>query len=139
MNTTHYVHTSLRSWARGLRPLEAAVELLIRTGNASLDRAWVRFDETSASYWVDFDDIVDHLATKSGGERRLLTIAASLGSARVTVSLSDAIPSLDRTMLKLAMAAVAHAAGQHEPSSVVSIAEDGSLLTTTAEGLFPWP
>lgn len=36
----HY--DQLREWARGMLPLEAATELLIRAGCAQPDRVWMR-------------------------------------------------------------------------------------------------
>src|SRR4051794_29838344 len=89
-------HQQLTAWAEGLYPVEAATKLLIRGGWAQTWRPWVKpFDGRSKGHWIDFEAIPDELGGLSGGERRFLLIAASLG-AGVPVDLSDALSTLDR-------------------------------------------
>jgi hypothetical protein len=103
-------HGQLRGWARGVPALEAATELLIRGGWAQPSRPWVHRFDGRAGHWVAFDAIPDHIGGLSGGQRRYLRIAASLG-AGVPVDLDDALSTLDRRSVDLVLAAVAHAAG----------------------------
>src|SRR6478735_4851433 len=88
----------LRRWAHGLYTTEAATELLIRAHNgafASDVRPWIK--RTHRSHWIDFPNITEHLDGLSGGEQRLLRIAASIGSDEATpVKLGDALSGLDR-------------------------------------------
>lgn len=44
---TNAHHEALRSWSRGLLPLEAATEMLIRGGFAEPGRRWVKRDDES--------------------------------------------------------------------------------------------
>lgn len=80
----------LRAGARGVYTAEAAVELLIATGkhhHVPLDP-----DSTNDMAWVDWEQVPPGHA--SGGERRLLDIAASLSIGRL-IDLSDALSGLD--------------------------------------------
>lgn len=140
-------HAALREWARGLYPLEAATELLIRADAGRLaapGQPWVHHDGTSA--WIDFDAIADEIGTLSGGERRLLCLAASL-ARDVPVQLGDALSSLDRDHAALAVAAVSHATGSHEHREYVGHREDASTPLTVHPdsprldlgALYPWP
>lgn len=110
-------HQALRDWARGSYPLEAATELLIRVQGgrwARTDQMWVRV-EPNGQVWVDFAELVDQLVAGgpwSGGERRILALAAALGADDGL--LNDALPGLDRDNVALVLAAVSHAAGSHE-------------------------
>lgn len=111
---TEVHYPRLRRWAHGLLPLEAATELLIQSGYAQSDRPWMRWDEQEDRYWVDFAAIPDLIGGMSSGEKRVLRIVASLGSAQdhpVLISLEDELPGLDRCTITLVLAAIAHAAG----------------------------
>ena len=103
----------LRQWARGLYTTEAATELLIRAHHstfASIQRPWIK--PTDNAHWIDFPAITEHLGALSGGEQRLLRIAASIGSDEATpVRLGDVVSGLDRPTLRLVLAAVARAGG----------------------------
>jgi len=60
----------------------AATELLIRAVDgrlASADRPWIK--ATKHGIWIDFADVENHVGSLSGGEQRLLRIAASIGSS----------------------------------------------------------
>ncbi len=127
----------LRSWARGSYPLEAATELLIRAFRGRFtDPGWPWVKTDDGCRWIDFDTIdEDAVGALSGGERRLLLIARSLGSVENrTVNLSEVLPGLDRTNLALVVAAVAHAGGSHEHSD---FGPHGRPIRLPS--LAPWP
>lgn len=129
----------LRRWARGMYTTEAATELLIRAHNgifASIERPWIM--PTDHAFWIDFAAITEHLGPLSSGEQRLLRIAASIGSDEATpVSLGDVLSGLDRPTLRLVLAAVAHAGGSHQHSSLV-INRNGGATITREPSLFIW-
>ena len=129
----------LRRWARGMYTTEAATELLIRAHRgalASIDRQWIKPGDHG--YWIDLPAITEHLGGMSGGEQRLLQIAASIGSDDAApVRLGDAVSGLDRPTLRLVLAAVAHAGGSHQHSSLV-IDRNGRATITRQPSLFMW-
>ena len=129
----------LRRWAHGLHTTEAATELLIRAHNgafASEERPWIKL--TDDAHWIDFPNITEHLDGLSGGEQRLLRIAASIGSDEATpVNLGNVLSGLDRPTLRLVLAAVAHAGGSHQHSSLV-IDRDGHATIIKEPSLFIW-
>jgi hypothetical protein len=129
----------LRRWARGLYTTEAATELLIRARNgafASIDRPWIKPGDHG--YWIDLPAITEHLDGLSGGEQRLLRIAASIGSDEAApVKLGDVLGGLDRPTLRLVLAAVAHTAGSHQHSSLL-IDREGRATLTKEPSLFMW-
>ena len=129
----------LRRWAHGLYTTEAATELLIRAHNgvfASKERPWIKLADRA--HWIDFPIITEHLDGLSSGERRLLLIAASIGSDEATpVRLCDVLNGLDRPTLRLVLAAVAHAGGSHQHSSLV-IDRYGHATITKEPSLFLW-
>lgn len=86
---------------------------------------------------IDFEAIPEHIGGLSGGEKRFMMIAASFGGAEPII-LSDVIPGLDRALLDLVLAAVAHAAGSHQ-DSVVTESTEGALGFERAPTLHPWP
>ena len=67
--------------------------------------------------WIDWDAVIAALdggrLPASGGERRIVRIAASLAAGHL-VSLRDVIPGLDQRNLELASIAIRHAAGQRQ-------------------------
>lgn len=143
-------HAGLRAWARGIYPLEAGVELLIRISDgrfAASSQPWIQPGDDPGWWWVDVDQLTeDNTAALSGGEARLLRIAASLlGGAPVL--LYEAVPGLDREHLQLVLAAIAHANGSHEhngppiPDSDGRYrTSDGTLMSFPRLGsLYPWP
>jgi hypothetical protein len=115
----------LRAWARGIYPDEAGVELLI--GHATfLDRAdfTARFTATPASSdgtplavidWPAAITALDGDLPCSGGEQRMLRLAASLASG-IPVNLRDALTGIDDHGIKLVIQAVLHASGHRPPS-----------------------
>ncbi|WP_129656307.1 hypothetical protein [Rothia halotolerans] len=102
---------ALRAWARGLLPLEAAVELLITALDGRLlDGPWIRKDE-QGRVWFDPDVAAAEDGHLSGGERRILAVATSLAGEEHPVDLGDAITGLDHDELRLVLWAAAHAGG----------------------------
>jgi hypothetical protein len=111
----------LRAWARGIYPDEAAVELLISHATF-LRRAdfTSRFISTSASGdglaaidWAAAIAALDAGLPCSGGEQRMLRLAASLGDG-TPVNLRDALTGIDDHGIQLVVQAVMHAAGQRK-------------------------
>jgi hypothetical protein len=111
------LHDALRAWARGMYPLEAATELLIRTGFARPGSPWVKTEPSGGSdpdqAWIDFAEIPEHVGRLSSGEYRVVMFAASLSGAQDTpsVRIGDLV-SVDEDWLTLLTAAVAHAGGR---------------------------
>lgn len=142
--TTMTHEDRLRVWARGSYPLVAATELLLRAfgGNfAKPGNPWVVTDPDFGNVWIDFEQIPENLGGLSGGERRLLMLAASLADVGVSVELGDVLPGLDRKVLNLVLAAVAHAGGSHEHSDIVEHT-DGTVTLGSRQylpSLYPWP
>jgi len=143
---------ALRAWAKGIYPTEAATELLIRSNAARQGDPWVQPGDVPDRWWVDFEALARVLnegSHHSGGERRLLSIAASLGGYTPDgFDLGDALPGLDREHLALVVAAVAHAGGSHEQHDMSALRAasaagqpiDMSMLHGgPLPPLFPWP
>ncbi len=111
------VHEALRRWAKGLYPLEAGVELLIRACDsrfANPGLPWVQRGDDPGWWWIDVEQMnEDNYSALSGGETRLLRIAASFLDGQ-PVDLSRNIAGLDRKHIQLVLAAIAHASGSHE-------------------------
>ncbi len=128
---------ALRAWAKGIYPSEAGVELLIRSGRAVYDGApWITRDGDMA--WIDVDALLRETGAWSGGERRLVRIAASLLGGPA-VDLSEDVPGLDRANADLVLAAIAHANGSHEHSGV-DYDDNGQPTGFSARPtLYPWP
>ena len=144
------VHETLRRWAKGLYSLEAGVELLIRASDgrfADSGQPWVQQGDVPGRWWIDVDQMIDdNFNALSGGEVRLLRVAASLLDGP-PVDLSRNLPGLDREHTQLALAAVAHPSGSHEHSGPLSlhrhgryVDRDGVRMTFQRLGsLYPWP
>jgi len=113
----------LRAWARGIYPDEAGAELLI--GHASfLHRAdftsrFINIPGDGAGLaaidWPAAIAALDHSLPCSGGENRMLRLAASL-AAGIPVNLRDALTGIDDRGIQLVIKAVQHAAGHRPPS-----------------------
>jgi hypothetical protein len=118
---------ALLAGARGTHPLEAGTSLLIDCGS------WLhrgdftsRFitagtsisDGCSLLASIDWEAAVTALHVgelpASGGERRVLLLAASIAGG-TPVSLCDTLPGIDRRNAGLVVSAVAHAAGLADP------------------------
>jgi len=110
---TSQAQQRLRDWAAGNLPLEAATELMITACNGRfVQSSWPWMHPTVHGQWIDFATIPVQIGVLSGGEQRLLRIAASIGSAGTTVTLHDCLTGLDRTSLHLVLEAIAHAGGE---------------------------
>jgi hypothetical protein len=118
--TTNSLDGALRACAAGLYPLEAGVGLLISHGTF-LHRSdfTSRFilhgagDGTRMAA-IDWDAATAALAAGelpcSGGEQRILRLAASL-AAGIPVDLSDAVVGLDQRNIHRLATAIRHASG----------------------------
>ena len=126
----------LRTWAKGMYPLEAGTELLIRQGKAIYQGApWIHDDGERA--WLDVDTLLDESGAWSGGEQRIVHLAASLlGEERV--NLADEVSGLDREALDLLLAAIAHAGSSHEHGGV-EFDQDGQPHLVRHSTLYAWP
>lgn len=115
---------ALRACARGIRPLEAGTGLLIDCGS------WLHRDDFTSRFITTGTSISDGATVlavtdweaaiaalhagelpASGGERRMLLIAASIAGG-TPVSLNDALTGIDRRNANLVVNAIAHATGQ---------------------------
>lgn len=129
----------LRAWAAGMYTLSAAAELLIRSGSSLLTGPWVEYDPERDRYWFNTESVADHEGYLSGGERRMLNIAAALANDEHHVGLGDAVSGIDRGNLAFVLAAIAHAAGSHEHSRMIAD-DDGTPVRFEKQGsLYPWP
>lgn len=133
----------LRLWAEGLYPLEAAVELLVRTFDRRFARPgnpWIQPCDQPGWWWLDVTQLADdHIGHLSGGEQRLLRIVASLAGGE-PVSLADNIPGLDRELTDLVLAALAHAGGTHEhPDIRIDHQRGVAVQYGRLPSLHPWP
>lgn len=109
------VTTGLRAWARGLLPLEAAVELIAAAdGGRLLFGPWIRLD-ACGQHWFDPGVAAVEEGVLSGGERRVLTIAMSLASAEHPLDLSDAVCGLDDDTLDAILRGLAHSGKRNIP------------------------
>lgn len=134
--TTTTLADRLRAWAKGMYPLEAGTELLIRQGKAIYAGApWIHDDGERA--WLDIKALLDECGAWSGGEQRIVHLAASL-IGEEQVNLSDAASGLDREGLDLLLAAIAHAGGSHEHGGI-EFGHDGQAHLVRHSTLHPWP
>jgi len=126
--TTDDLTAALRACAAGLYPLEAGTELLIENGTfLRRDDFTTGFIEHGTSDGnpmaaINWDAAITALANGnlpcSGGERRILQLAASL-AAGTPVSLRDTITGLDDRNTALLAVAIRHAAGKR-PATVAT-------------------
>jgi len=123
---TGAITAALRACAAGIYPGEAGTELLIRHRGILHRPDFTGFvhtgtsisDGTTLMAWIDWDAALSALADGqlpvSGGERRILQLAASI-AAGTPVRLHDAVPGLDHRNLQLLTTAIRHAAGHRPP------------------------
>ncbi len=134
--TTPTLADRLRAWAKGMYTLEAGTELLIRQGKAIYEGApWIHDDGERA--WLDLDALLDGCGAWSGGQQRIVHLAASL-MAEERVNLAEEVTGLDREGLDLLLAAIAHAGGSHEHGGV-QVGQDGQAHLVRHNALYPWP
>lgn len=147
MTDTDTPAEGLRAWAKGLYPLEAATELLIRGGFAQKWRPWVHpcdddWTDRQGWHYIDFEHLPEHIGGASGGERRFLLFAASL-SDRCDLGererLGDLVSGLDRSKVRLMLAAVAHAAGTHEGVELIRDNDGRPTGYQRVGTLYAWP
>jgi hypothetical protein len=117
---------ALRAHAAGLYCEQAGTGLLISHGSfldrpgfaGFIDTGTSISDGTTMMAWIDWDAALSALhegqLPASGGERRILQLAASI-AAGTPVSLRDTINGLDNRNLELLITAIRHAAGQPPP------------------------
>ena len=110
--------TALRAGAAGLYALEAAAGLIIAHGTWLTRDDFARFiHHDSAIAAIDWETAAATLEQgglpASGGERRMLRLAASLAD-QAPVSLGDAITGIDDRNVGLLIKAVSHASGQRQ-------------------------
>lgn len=136
MNTTEAA-AGLRAWAAGSHATEAAVELLIRAADGRLlEGPWIARSSTGR-IWFDTAAATetDYL---SSGQQRILAIAASLTDEQASVVLAEVLPGLERDVVELVLAAIAHTAGTHEHADIEII--DGAMHNHgQLPSLYPWP
>lgn len=122
-------------------PFEAATELLIRAFGgkyAQPGNPWVEHPDSPAAY-INFEAIPEHVdEVENQRARQVLMLAASLSDLDVKVSLGDLLYELDREVLDLVLAAVAHAASSDDYEVMVED-PDGTVYMDGLPSLHPWP
>jgi hypothetical protein len=122
------LHTALRAHARGLYPAEAGIELLISHGSFlrrnDFRHRFVRpatdiADRTTPMATIDWPALIAALTDLpySGGEQRILRIAASLADG-IPVDLRDCLTGLDHHNIQRVISAVLHASGQRPSAEI---------------------
>lgn len=133
----------LRAWVKGSYPLEAAVELLVRGFAGRFARPgnlWIE-DPDSDRPWLNAAAMTDdEMGALSGGEQRFLRLTRSLAGGE-PVNLNDDIVGLDRELVQLVLAAIAHAAGSHQHGGEIQFDQDGRPIGfgKTPGSLYSWP
>jgi hypothetical protein len=120
----HWLGAALRACAAGLYPAEAGIGLLIGhgtfLGRGDFTSRFIECgisisDGTTQMADIDWAAAITALNAGdlpcSGGERRILRLAASLAGG-IPVDLRDAIPGLDEASTSLLLAAIRHASGK---------------------------
>jgi hypothetical protein len=115
--------TALRACAAGFYPLEAGVGLLIENGTflhrSDFTSRFIHHGTSSGTHMaaVDWEAATTALAAGelpcSGGERRILALAASLADG-APVALRDAVAGMDDRNVQLLVKAVLHASGRRQ-------------------------
>ncbi len=118
---------ALHACAAGLYPLEAGTALLISNGTfLHRDDFTSRFIEHGTSGGtpmaaIDWDAVITALQAGeipcSGGERRVLTLSASLAGG-IPVDLRDAATGLDDRNIQRLVTAILHASGKRPESGL---------------------
>lgn len=95
--------------------MEAGIELILRAFDGRFARrssAWI-VAEPDGRVWLDAAALRRESGVFSGGERRVVAIAAALID-EAPVDVVDVVSGVDRTNLHLILAALSHAAGSHQ-------------------------
>lgn len=87
---------------------------------------------------IDVDELLDGTGAWSGGELRIVRIAASLLGGPAD-DLSEEIPGIDRQNAALVLAAIAHANGSHEHGAITFDADGAPHRAPNPGSLYPWP
>ena len=116
--TASSLPAALRAGAEGLYTLEAAAGLIIAHGTWLSRDDFIRFiyhgAGTAAIDWEAAADALDAgELPSSGGEKRMLRLAASLAD-RAPVSLGEAIAGIDDRNVGLLVKAIHHASRQRQ-------------------------
>lgn len=138
------IEDAVRAWARGICATEAGAELLIRQERTIHEGApWLTDLESPdptapRMVAIDVDTLLKRTGAYSGGESRVIRIAASLLGGPA-VDLAEDVPGLDREHAALVLAAIAHANGSHQQSAI-QFNKDGSRVDVTQmPALYSWP
>lgn len=126
--TLEQIATGLRAWARGLYPLEAAVELLIahdiflRRTDFRRSALWISADgpEFIGVDWTAAHDLANR-APASRSEISALNVATSLAGHHLAPSLGDLLTAVDMSNVAMVLHAIAHTAGWHERGTAALI------------------
>ena len=124
------LHAALRACASGVFPTEAGVGLLIGHGT------WLHRDDFAGAFvhtGVSITDGITKMAQIdwpaaiaaldagslpcSGGERRMLRLAASIADG-IPVGLRDTLTGIDDRNVQLVVAAILHASGQRPQARI---------------------
>ena len=114
--TASSLPAALRAGAEGLYTLEAAAGLIIAHGTWLSRDDFIRFIYHGAgTAAIDWETAIGALDAgelpSSGGEKRMLRLAASLAD-RAPVSLGEAVTGIDDRNVDLLIKAIGHAAGR---------------------------
>jgi hypothetical protein len=94
---------------------------------------------SGGDYWIEFAAITpETTGAYSGGERRVHTIAAALGT-HTEIDLAENITGLDRAHAHLVLAALAHTMGTHQHDEIRRNPTTGDLELIDLDSLCPWP
>lgn len=134
------VIAGLRAWAAGSYPVEAGVELLVRSCRGRFTDPgwpWILPGSHEGSWFLDASVIPECSIGLSGGERRVLAVVAALVDDVPIHDLPDVLAGVDREHLGLILAAFAHAGGSHEHSETVIT--DDRVAFFRLPALAAWP
>jgi hypothetical protein len=105
------IPAELRTWARGSKSTEAAVELLIRArGGEFVDpgQPWLRTDDRGIT-WLDAQAIEQYSHAVSFGDRHILALIEALALGKPLEDVGGLMAGLDPYHLDLVLAVLRHA------------------------------
>jgi hypothetical protein len=114
--TASSLPAALRAGTEGVYVLDAAAGLIIAHGTWLTRHDFTRFIHTGTGIAAtDWEAVIDALDAGgflcSGGEQRMLSLAASLGCG-IPINLGDAITGIDDRNVGLLVTAIRHASGR---------------------------